>query len=141
MTLTAAPHDVAAQRRAAIAVLIMRLTLGIFLLLWSVGKLVVPGATVRIAAHFYGIALPEAAPALMGSAELALSLALLAGFARRPVYALLAFCMPRRRSPVGDKFSIHSASRGPVATCSLPVSRYLERSSRFICCAGSISIR
>src|SRR5574337_79866 len=43
MILTAASHDVAAQRRAAIAVLIMRLTLGIFLLLLSVGKLVVPG--------------------------------------------------------------------------------------------------
>ena len=66
----------------------MRLTLGIFLLLWSVGKLVVPSSTVRIASHFYGIALPEAAPAFMGSAELVLSLALLAGFARRPVYAL-----------------------------------------------------
>lgn len=88
MTLTAPSHDVAAQRRAAIAVLIMRLTLGIFLLLWSVGKLVVPSSTVRIASHFYGIALPEAAPAFIGSAELALSLALLAGFARRPVYAL-----------------------------------------------------
>ncbi|AGK57134.1 hypothetical protein HYPDE_27273 [Hyphomicrobium denitrificans 1NES1] len=88
MTLTAPSHDVAAQRRAAIAVLIMRLTLGIFLLLWSVGKLVVPSSTVRIASHFYEIALPEAAPAFMGSAELALSLALLAGFARRPVYAL-----------------------------------------------------
>ena len=88
MTLTAPSHDVAAQRRAAIAVLIMRLTLGIFLLLWSVGKLVVPSSTVQIASHFYGIALPEAAPAFMGSAELALSIALLVGFARRPVYAL-----------------------------------------------------
>ena len=88
MTLTAPSHEAAAQRHAAIAVLIMRLTLGIFLLLWSVGKLVVPSSTVRIASHFYGIALPEAAPAFMGSAELALSLALLAGFARRPVYAL-----------------------------------------------------
>lgn len=48
----------------------------------------VPGATVRIAAHFYGFALPEAAPAFMGSAELALSLALLAGLARRLVYGL-----------------------------------------------------
>ncbi|MDE2471057.1 MAG: hypothetical protein KGL35_20515 [Bradyrhizobium sp.] len=88
MILTAASHDVAAQRRAAIAVLIMRLALGIFLLLLSVGKLVVPGATVRIAAHFYGIALPEAAPAFLGSAELALSVALLIGFTQRPVYAL-----------------------------------------------------
>lgn len=88
MTLTAMSNDSAADRRTAIAVLIMRLTLGIFLLLWSVGKLVVPGATVRIAAHFYGIALPEAAPVFMGSAELALSVALLLGFAQRPVYGL-----------------------------------------------------
>lgn len=73
MTLTAISHDVDAQRREAVAVLIMRLTLGIFLLLWSVGKIVTPGATVRI------------------------------------------------------------ASRGPVTTCSLPVSRCLECSSRFIC--------
>ena len=135
MTLTAISYDVAAQRRAAIAVLIMRLTLGIFLLLWSVGKLLAPGATVRIAAHFYGIALPEAAPLLMGLAELALSLALLAGFARR------LSCMPRRRSPVGVNFSIRSASRGPAMICSLPASQYSERSSRFICCAALIPIR
>lgn len=88
MTLTAPSRDVAAQRRAAIAVLIMRLTLGIFLLQWSLGKIVVPSSTVRIASHFYGIALPESAPAFMGSAELALSVALLAGFARRPFCAL-----------------------------------------------------
>ncbi|MDE2069224.1 MAG: DoxX family membrane protein [Bradyrhizobium sp.] len=88
MTLTAISHDVDAQRREAVAVLIMRLTLGIFLLLWSVGKIVTPGATVRIVAHFYGFALPEAAPLLIGLAELALSLALLAGFARRLVYGL-----------------------------------------------------
>lgn len=47
-----------------------------------------PSATVRTAANFYGIALPQAAAPLMGVAELAISLALLAGFARRPVYGL-----------------------------------------------------
>src|SRR5260370_29751072 len=76
------------ETSAALAVIVMRLTLGVFLLQWSVEKFVVPSSTVRIAAHFYGIALPEIAAPLIGLAELALSLALLAGFARRAVYGL-----------------------------------------------------
>ena len=76
------------ETSAAFAILVMRLTLGVFLLLWSVEKFVVPGSTVRIAQHFYGIALPEVAAPVIGLAELALSLALLAGFAQQVVYGL-----------------------------------------------------
>lgn len=74
MTLTAPSHHLAAQRRAAIAVLIMRLTLDIFLLLWNVGKLVVAARTFgseRISTKSCNLR-PTAAVAFMGSAELAL---------------------------------------------------------------------
>lgn len=75
-------------RFAAAAVLVMRLTLGVFLLLWSVEKFVLPSVTVRITANFYGITIPEGIVPFMGLAELLLSVALLLGFARRPVYGL-----------------------------------------------------
>lgn len=75
-------------RSTAIAVLTMRLTLGLFLLQWSIEKLVSPSVTVRITANFYGIAIPEYTVPLMGVAELLISTALLLGFARRPVYGL-----------------------------------------------------
>jgi putative oxidoreductase len=75
-------------RSAASAVLLMRVTLGVFLMLWSIEKLIVPSAAVRIAASFYGIAMTEGVAPLIGLAELTLSLALIIGVARRPVYGI-----------------------------------------------------
>lgn len=72
--------------RVAWGILCLRLSLGMFLLQWAVEKIILPSATVRIAAGFYGIGLPENLAPLLGIAEAALSLALLAGFLRRPVY-------------------------------------------------------
>jgi hypothetical protein len=40
------------DRRTAAGLLILRLFLGIFLLQWSVEKLILPNATVRIAQNF-----------------------------------------------------------------------------------------
>jgi putative oxidoreductase len=78
----------ATDRNAATALLILRFFLGIFLLQWSVEKLLVPGATVRIAQGFYGVSLPTAASYALGVAELALSLALLLGAFRTISYGL-----------------------------------------------------
>jgi putative oxidoreductase len=83
-------HESGSDSYAEFGILRMRLTLGAFLLLWSLEKFLVPSATIRIAASFYGIGLPETVTPLIGIGELALSLSLLAGFARRPVYGLAA---------------------------------------------------
>ena len=61
------------DRRAAIALLILRFFLGIFLLEWSVEKLILPSATARIAQSFYGMPLPIEASYALGIAELILS--------------------------------------------------------------------
>jgi putative oxidoreductase len=78
----------AIDRRAATGLLILRFFLGIFLLQWSLEKLILPGATIRIAQNFYGVSLPEWASYALGVAELILSLALLVGAYRTISYGL-----------------------------------------------------
>jgi hypothetical protein len=58
------------------------------LLQWSIEKLILPNATIRIAQNFYGTALPVAGSYMLGAAELVLSLALLFGFYRTISYGL-----------------------------------------------------
>jgi hypothetical protein len=74
--------------RVAGALLILRFFLGIFLLQWSIEKLLLPSATIRIAQSFYGLSLPVAGSYALGVAELILSLALLFGLYRTISYAL-----------------------------------------------------
>lgn len=76
------------DRRVAAGLLILRFFLGIFLLQWSIEKIFLPSATIRIAQGFYGVALTEAGSYALGIAELVLSLALLLGFYRTISYAL-----------------------------------------------------
>lgn len=78
----------ATDRRAATALLILRVSLGIFLLQWSIEKLILPGATIRIAQGFYGISLSSAAAYALGIAELIVSLGLLFGAYRTISYGL-----------------------------------------------------
>lgn len=77
-----------ADKSIAAGLLILRFFLGIFLLQWSIEKLILPEATIRIAKNFYGVALPAAAPYLLGAAELILSLGLLFGVYRTISYGL-----------------------------------------------------
>jgi putative oxidoreductase len=76
------------DRRAAIGLLILRFFLGIFLLQWSVEKLFLPSATIRIAQNFYNLSLPAWGSYALGIAELILSLALLFGAYRTISYGL-----------------------------------------------------
>jgi putative oxidoreductase len=76
------------DRRIAAALLILRFFLGLFLLQWSIEKLILPDAAERIARNFYAIALPAQASYALGVAELVLSLALLLGFYRTISYGL-----------------------------------------------------
>ncbi|SRR5258708_3794435 len=74
--------------RIATGLLILRFFLGIFLLHWSIEKLVLPNSAIRISQSFYSIPLPQSAPYFLGAAELVLSLALLFGAFRTASYGL-----------------------------------------------------
>ena len=62
----------AGNRRVAAGLLILRLTLGLFLLQWAREKFIEPTATVRIAQGFYGVTLPPGIPMVLGGLELVL---------------------------------------------------------------------
>jgi uncharacterized membrane protein YphA (DoxX/SURF4 family) len=70
------------NKRIPAALLILRFFLAIFLLQWSVEKLILPDSAARIARGFYGLTLAAPASYAVGVAELILSLALLFGFYR-----------------------------------------------------------
>jgi putative oxidoreductase len=55
--------------RAATALLILRVSLAIFLLQWSIEKFIVPEAAIRIGQNFYGVALSGAVVAILGALE------------------------------------------------------------------------
>jgi putative oxidoreductase len=76
------------DKRIPAALLILRFFLAMFLLQWSIEKLILPDAAARIASNFYGVMLPVSASYVLGVAELILSLALLAGFYRTISYGL-----------------------------------------------------
>ena len=76
------------ERRIALALLILRLSLGLFLLLWGLEKLIIPERTVGIYDHFYGFPMTTTVAPLLGIAQIALALALLAGLWRRWSYGI-----------------------------------------------------
>lgn len=70
------------------ALFILRIGLGIFLLLWAIDKIVVPEATAGIFDHFYKIPLSEGAAPIVGVAEAALAVGILAGVWKTVTYGL-----------------------------------------------------
>jgi len=78
------------ERRAAAALLILRVSLGIFLLQWGVEKFVIPEAAIRIGQNFYGVALSGIIVVILGAAETLVALALLFGVYRRWSYGAAA---------------------------------------------------
>jgi len=82
------PTDSLNCARNALGLLVLRFFLGIFLLQWSIEKLVLPSSAIRIAQAFYGVTLPQSMSYLLGIAELALSIALLLGAFRAASYGL-----------------------------------------------------
>ncbi len=68
------------------ALLVLRITLGLFLLQWGVEKFVVPENTPGIWTHFYGMAVPAAAGYLFGAVEIALAICLFFGRFRTVAY-------------------------------------------------------
>lgn len=69
------------------ALLILRITLGLFLLQWGVEKFVVPQYTVGIWSHFYGLNVPAALGYVFGVVEIAIAACLFLGLFRTIAYA------------------------------------------------------
>jgi putative oxidoreductase len=74
-------------KNIAPALLVLRVTLGVFLMQWGVEKFVVPQNTPAIWNYFYGLNMPQAAAYLFGIVEIALSLCLFLGLFRTIAYA------------------------------------------------------
>jgi len=74
------------SRPLASALLVLRLGLGVFLLLWSIDKMVAPAQTVKIFEVFYKVPLATDLAPAVGVVEALLSLGLLAGAWRTWTY-------------------------------------------------------
>ncbi len=79
-------RDPLVTERMALAVL--RVSLGVFLLLWGLEKFVIPATTVGIWGHFYGLGLAASLVPLVGALESALAVAITVGLWRRVTYGL-----------------------------------------------------
>lgn len=78
--------DEALARALSRAMLVLRITLGLFLLQWGVEKFVVPQNTVAIWRHFYGLDVPQALGYLFGAAEIAIAICIFLGVFRTLAY-------------------------------------------------------
>ena len=75
-------------KNMGLALLLLRVGLGVFLLLWSVDKLIAPGKTVVIFEHFYHLPIGSALAQAIGVAELLLSISIILGFKKTLSYGL-----------------------------------------------------
>lgn len=66
----------------AAGLMLLRISLGLFLLVWAVMKFVVPEGTVGIFSHFYGTSITVQVSMVLGAAQAALALAIVAGLWR-----------------------------------------------------------
>lgn len=71
--------------------LVLRISLGLFLFLWGLDKLVAPADTVKIFDHFYKMQLDASTTTIVGIAEMCLGLAIAVGFLRVFSYGLGLF--------------------------------------------------
>ncbi len=75
-------------RRLAVALAVLRISLGGFLLLWALEKFFIPETTVAIWDRFYLIPIGPALPYVIGALEALLSIAIIVGLWRRWSYGL-----------------------------------------------------
>ncbi len=89
------PRDHSGDWRMALALLLLRLGLGYFLLVWGVNKFLAPKQTVAIWGYFYDIDISAWLPLLFGAGETLVAVAIIAGLARRLSYGagLLIHCV------------------------------------------------
>jgi uncharacterized membrane protein YphA (DoxX/SURF4 family) len=78
--------DEALSKALSRALLVLRVTLGLFLLQWGVEKFVMPQANLLIWEHFYGLNVSETLGYAFGAAEIAIALCMILGQFRTFVY-------------------------------------------------------
>ena len=76
------------NRELPVALFILRLGLGVFLLLFGIDKLIVPETTVDVFAQFYGLVISHGMVYGAGALEILLGLAFLAGLWKTLTYGL-----------------------------------------------------
>jgi uncharacterized membrane protein YphA (DoxX/SURF4 family) len=74
------------SRAASRALLVLRITLGLFLLQWGVEKFLVPENTVAIWGYFYGLDVSQTVGYLFGAVEIAIAVCMFLGLARTVAY-------------------------------------------------------
>jgi uncharacterized membrane protein YphA (DoxX/SURF4 family) len=78
--------DEALTQTLSRALLVLRITLGLFLLQWGVEKFVVPQNTVAIWGYFYGLNIPQTLGYVFGAVEIATAGCLFLGLFRTAAY-------------------------------------------------------
>jgi putative oxidoreductase len=78
--------DAALMHALPRALLILRVTLGVFLLQWGVEKFVVPQSSASIWTDFYSLSVPQALSYLFGAIEIAIAACLFLGLYRTVAY-------------------------------------------------------
>lgn len=78
--------DEAPTRALSRALLVLRITLGLFLLQWGVEKFVVPQNTVAIWGYFYGLDVSQTVGYVFGAVEIAIAVCMFLGLARTAAY-------------------------------------------------------
>lgn len=76
------------RQRIAIALAILRVTLGLFLLVWGLEKFIIPDRSIEIYGYFYGLSASAAVTYVLGALESVLALAIVIGAFRRWSYGI-----------------------------------------------------
>jgi uncharacterized membrane protein YphA (DoxX/SURF4 family) len=76
------------MQKEQVGLFILRVSLGMFLLLWSLDKLVVPEGTVKIFTVFYHLSISPVLAYVIGTVEAGLSLLIIGGAWKRYTYAV-----------------------------------------------------
>jgi putative oxidoreductase len=79
-------RDEALTQALSRALLVLRITLGLFLLQWGLEKFVVPQNTVAIWGYFYGLNVPQTLGYVFGAVEIAIAACLFLGLFRTAAY-------------------------------------------------------
>ena len=94
-------RDEALTQALSRALLVLRITLGLFLLQWGVEKFVVPQNTVAIWGYFYGLNVPQTLGYVFGAVEIAIAGCLFLGLFRTAAYGA-ALALHAVSHPAGD---------------------------------------
>ena len=119
------------------ALLVLRITLGLFLLQWGIEKFIVPQNTVAIWSYFYGLNIPQALSYLFGAVEIAIADCLFLGALRTVAYGA-ALALHAVSVLVAWRHFLDSWGT-PRTTCSSPAFRCWALSLHSSCCGIGIT--